>query len=256
MRRSLIKQFGGNNCLRYFYSGIQKIKERFSQTRSYTGIVLMFHQVNNNSSEWEEESFSISEDGFEALLRRLLNGKHKIRPISELIETYCEGVYITFDDGYKDLYTKAYPILRRLEVPFAIFVTTDYIGKENYLTLDMLNTLASDDLCTVGSHTKSHPLLRYESEEISKEEILDSKIILESVIQKPVEYFAYPYGSIYACSKRDVNLVRSCGYKLAFSTVNAHLSDNAIPDRFFVPRINVNEKNYCTLEVINHETNY
>ncbi len=60
---------------------------------------------------------------------------------------------ITFDDGFRDNLTVALPLLEKYNLPATVFVTADFIGKENYLSTEELQTLASHPLITIGSHS-------------------------------------------------------------------------------------------------------
>jgi peptidoglycan/xylan/chitin deacetylase (PgdA/CDA1 family) len=62
------------------------------------------------------------------------------------------------------------------------------------LNSDQLVALAANGLIDIGAHTVSHPLLPAHPYEIQRQEILDSNVQLEDVIQRPIEHFAYPYG--------------------------------------------------------------
>lgn len=233
--------------MRYFYSVIQKLKESYLRIypRSY-GEVLMFHQVDNNKENWIDYNVSITCDSFKKLIKNLVENGNKFGSIDELGVKHNK-IYITFDDGFLDTYTNAYPVLKKYNIPFCIFITTNYINKDNYISSDILKILASEPLCTIGSHTLSHPLLRFKSNKDSYNEIYKSKCILEKYIEKKIKYFAYPYGSIYACSKKDIKNVYKIGYEMAFSTLNSHLSDRVIKYKFFIPRININEENYMNI---------
>lgn len=210
------------------------------------GKVLMFHQVDNCRENWIDNNISITYDSFKLLIEHLIKEGKRFSSINEI--GTGDKLFITFDDGFSDIYTNAYPVLKVYNIPFCIFITTGYINKENYLTFDMLKSFTSEPLCTIGSHTISHPLLRYERNIISCGEICKSKSVLEEYIGKEVQYFAFPYGSIYACSMKDVRNVQKAGYNMAFSALNSHLSEKAINSKFFIPRINVNEKNYLDME--------
>lgn len=234
--------------MRYFYSGIQKLQELYLRMLPSCGEILMFHQVDNFKENWIDDNVSITYDSFKLLINSLINNGNKFGSVNEIgISSTSNKIYITFDDGYLNTYTNAYPILKVYNIPFCIFITTDYISKENYLTFDMVKSFGSESLCTIGSHTLSHPLLRFKSNLDSYNEIYESKRILEKYIRREVEYFAYPYGSIYACSKKDIDNANKAGYKMAFSTINSNLSYKVIKSRFFIPRINVNEKNYMKI---------
>jgi len=214
-------------------------------------MVLMFHQVDNDMERWVDYNGSITLDSFEIFINELVNMGVDFGQVTEIGSTSMlkNKVYITFDDGYLDTYINAYPILKMYDIPFCIFITTGYVNKNNYLNKEMLKTLASEQLCTIGSHTISHPLLRFESEESSYYEIYKSKCILEECLGRAVEYFAFPYGSLYACSKRDIRNAQKAGYKLAFSTIKSCINDKNIKSKFFLPRININENNFMKLKV-------
>ncbi len=126
---------------------------------------------------------------------------------------------LTFDDGFASVYTQAAPCLAGNNVPFVAYVTSGYLGKEGYLSRTQLKALAANPLCTIGSHLVTHPMTRFLSPEELKRELLESRLTLERLTGKPVTHLAFPYGSAYACSLRDVRLAKECGYRSAALTV-------------------------------------
>lgn len=115
------------------------------------------------------------------------------------------------------------------------------------MTSDQLKALSKNSLCTVGSHSINHVNLRQSDKRTSANEIIDSKFLIEKIINQEVKYFAYPYGSIYAVSTREISLVKEAGYKLAVATLRSSLSKIALKNNLFLPRININESNYKTI---------
>lgn len=224
--------------MKIIYSIIQKILE--INIIEKKGTILMFHQVNDDKNTWLYEDISITLKNFKILLDSLLK-KKQIKSIEKLEISSREDIYITFDDCFKEVYTEVYPYLKKNKIPFCIFVTTNYLDKKDYLTKDMLKELAQDELCTIGAHTVSHPLLRYSKK--YKEELLNSKKELEKIINKKIYYFAYPYGSIYAVSKKSIKVAFQI-YKFSFCTLKRSFTANDIEKRAFIPRININDKNF------------
>jgi len=98
-------------------------------TRKSVLTVLMFHRIYKYNNHL---GLSISPDMFEALLE-YLSRKYNVISISEAVESLKSGtlrrdaVVITFDDGWRDNYTHAFPLLKKYMLPAAIFVTVDAI---------------------------------------------------------------------------------------------------------------------------------
>lgn len=229
---------------RYCYSAQQKICEKIGEHFHRGGKVFMFHQVTDDATMWADDNCAISKKGFEKFISTLYDRGCVFAAIDELMESgYAPKIFLTFDDIYTDVIENALPILKERNIPFCVFISYCYIGQNGYISEEQLLELANDPLCTIGYHTKSHIILRHMPDRDVISEIIPD--VLEDVIGKKIKYFAYPYGSLYAVSKKNVRAVREMGYKLAFSTLRLEI-DEKIKQKFdfFLPRFNINESNY------------
>ncbi|MEM9081703.1 MAG: polysaccharide deacetylase family protein, partial [Verrucomicrobiota bacterium] len=132
---------------------------------------------------------------------------------------------ITIDDGWKSVYTEAYPILKEMNLPFTLFLYKKYVdGGGRALSSEMINEMLSSGLCTIGSHSVSHPFpskfraAKKKGPDTYKaflqSEFGDSKIFLEQRFGQPVPTYAYPGGYI----TEDMHPVADeVGYEFLFS---------------------------------------
>ena len=108
-------------------------------------------------------------------------------------------VAITFDDGYLDFYTNAFPILNHYGYSATVFLPTDYIGQATRqfkgtecLTWTQVRELRKAGI-EFGSHTVTHPQLRSVTTEQMRTEVGRSKDEIQQQLGEPAETFAYPY---------------------------------------------------------------
>ena len=146
---------------------------------------------------------------------------------------------ITFDDGLKDVYRVAYPELKQRNIPFTIFVVTDFLDKEGYLSLKELQILADDPLVTIGSHGTTHKVLRGMSEAEQRSELLESKRILEEITGKRIGVFAYSHG-LYDNTTVDILQTERC-YDYAFSAGGGETNLITKKSIYTLPRLNMED---------------
>ena len=103
------------------------------------------------------------------------------------------SVVITFDDGYDDNFIYAFPILKKYGFPATIFMVAGEVGKPNFLNWEQLREMTYHGIA-IGSHTITHCYLPRESRERMREEIFNSKKILEDELGGEVVSFCYPVG--------------------------------------------------------------
>jgi len=123
------------------------------------------------------------------------------------------------------------------------------------MTIDELRTINNGKI-SLGAHTLSHPFLVNCSNEDSQKEILSSKEKLENWLGTKVETFAYPFGSF---GDREIEFVKSAGYKLAFSTIADYITKENISSLYKIPRFEVIEhatlkENICRMTGVWDET--
>ena len=130
------------------------------------------------------------------------------------------------------------PALRERGIPYTVFIATGLVGQPGYITADELGNLQSDPLCTVAAHSVHHGMFRFSPELLEEE-------VRQSAQRLGANMFAYPYGSVYACSRRNQRDVEASGlFSCAFSTLNADLTAESKKLRFFLPRRNVDDAGY------------
>ncbi len=187
-------------------------------------IVLNYHKVDNVNS-----SLSVPPSEFERQMAFLAqNGYHTITP-HELYMAFTDNgplpnnpVLITFDDGYDDNYTNAFPILKKYGLQATIFVITSLMDQNypGYLTWGHAAEMEASGIVTIESHTVSHGSLTDLTDEQIRHELTDAKHEIEQRLGKEVEFLAYPTG---AYNLHIASLVKEAGYKGAFTVRNGNM---------------------------------
>ncbi len=137
-----------------------------------------------------------------------------------------ESVVITFDDGYRDNLVNAAPVLHALGLPATVFIVAGRVGGIlDHDTPDPSNKLMNwpdikqwlEGGFNIGCHSMTHRRLSQISEEEQRGEIIDSARLLREQISRPVEAFAYPFGSAADYDATSIRMVREAGFTLALS---------------------------------------
>lgn len=201
--------------------------------------ILMAHQVGGK----EKSTFNISIQSFESLLINLKN--RKVISLSSLNLDDPKSTEVrwalTFDDVPESFYENAYPLLKKYDMPFTLFVATSLLNTDGYINETQLKEMADDSLCTIGSHGVSHSYMCFLSKIDFEKELRESQRILSDMIGKEITLFAFPYGSYYACGYTNKKKVDKY-YDYGFSTIPTGIAKMIFTKKYFLPRINVSEK--------------
>jgi peptidoglycan/xylan/chitin deacetylase (PgdA/CDA1 family) len=120
-------------------------------------------------------------------------------------------VVLTFDDGYRDFYSTAWPILRRHRFTAVSYVVPGFLGGRNYMTPKQVSQLDSSGI-EIGSHTVHHADLTEVDPMTLRIELEASKGYLERLLAHPVLDFCYPSGRFNEAVEAAVN---AAGYASA-----------------------------------------
>jgi peptidoglycan/xylan/chitin deacetylase (PgdA/CDA1 family) len=144
-------------------------------------------------------------------------------------------VVLTFDDGYRDAFENAFPILQKYGFVGTFFIITDRVtfGEPAYATWDQIVEMHNAGM-DIQSHTRTHPDLRGLSEEQLLWQILGSREALEARMDKQVRFFCYPAGRYDANS---IRALQQYGYWAAVTT--EYGATHSSQDLFTLKRIRI-----------------
>ncbi len=173
-------------------------------SREATVPILMYHHVGELPPDADaiRRDLTVLPEEFEAQLAYLSDEGYQTIHLSDLILHLQMGhplppkpIVITFDDGYHDLFTNAYPLLKEYEFVATFFIITWLAdeGREDYLSWSEIKTLHTAGM-EIGSHTYTHPDLRGQPYNYIVWQVLGSKEAIEARIKEPVRLFSYPSG--------------------------------------------------------------
>ena len=125
-----------------------------------------------------------------------------------------QAVFLTFDDGWKEAVEAGGPVLEGRRLQALVFVTTDFLGRANFLSRRDLRSL-DGTVFRVGSHAKTHRMLCLLDEQEIRAELSDSKKLLEDAAGYEVDALSIPSGAVDARVRR---IAGECGYRFIFDS--------------------------------------
>jgi len=187
--------------------------------REATVPILMYHHVEELPPDADaiRRDLTVLPSQFEAQLAYLAEEGYNTIHLSDLILHLQTGhplppkpIVITFDDGYHDLFTNAYPLLKEYGFVGTFFLITNLAdeGREDYLSWAEIRFLHAMGM-EIGSHTYTHPDLRGQPYDYLVWQILGSKEAIEARTNEPVRLFSYPSGKY---DQQVVEVLKSTGY--------------------------------------------
>lgn len=192
--------------------------------------ILAYHRVCDVPRVEDPLSLCARPQDLERVLRYFTARGYRIVSLGTAVEALTEGparreklACLTFDDGYRDFHTHAFPLLQEYGAQATVFLVTGLMGGTNRWddcyglpSVPLLNKEEIFELAAqgveFGSHTVSHRRLTRLSAVEQRREIVDSKRALEDLLNRPIRFFCYPH---IAHDAHVEALVRDAGYRAA-----------------------------------------
>lgn len=217
--------------------------------------ILAYHSVSDNLFGYSHPYYQINTSPaiFAQQMKWLRNAGYRTFDLHDLPAAFESGMdlskhfVITFDDGYRDIFTEGWPVMHQCGFTATVFLATDriqntplrYEGAE-YLTWRDVRELHAEGI-SFGSHTVTHPDLRSLQPEEIDYELGFSKETIEQVLGTPVRSFSYPF----PFPEEDKSFTRylsdaleNHGFQIGVSTVIGRAT--AQSSRLFLPRLPMN----------------
>ena len=201
----------------------------------------MYHRFDEN----KYPSTNIQMEVFVKQIEMIKNSNYEFYDIQKFIDNFNEPknkkkILITIDDAFSSFYEIAWPFLKENKIPFILFVSTEPVGNNGYMTWDQIREVEKESFAYIGHHSHTHDYLIEKSDEEFINDIkIASKFFLKELGYIP-NLFSYPFGEYSKFMKDYV----AENFSFAFGQHSGVIDLNK--DKFELPRFPINE-NYGEL---------
>jgi peptidoglycan/xylan/chitin deacetylase (PgdA/CDA1 family) len=214
-----------------------------------TAVVVAFHRVQEADPT---DSLTVGAAAFERHCR-FFKRHFNVVPLRDLVHRLATGLSvarrlaITFDDGYRDNFEVARPVLEKLSLPATFFIVSDWMGTDvvpqwdrehgvqhPWMTWDEVRSLHRSGF-EIGAHTRNHVDLGKVSPDEARLEVVGARQEIERQVGARVDSFAYPYGGRKNVTEANRDVVRSAGFRCCCSGFGG--TNAAGTDPFFLRRV-------------------
>lgn len=220
--------------------------------------ILMYHMIGHSQPGSRYRGMRVATRNFEKQLAWLSKQGFHFSTMTEVVKASVPSrtVVITFDDGYEDNYTEAYPLLRKYGARATLYLVADRedgsdwsakkkshhnsgeLTREPKLSHDQVREMIESGTIELGAHTLTHANLAALDAAGKQHEITSSKLRLEEEFNTPVNSFAYPFG---IWNEDDKSVVAEAGFTSAVTT-DQGIDPSPYPDPLAIRRIKVSGK--------------
>ena len=200
-------------------------------------LTLMYHRFNEN----KYPSTNIQMDVFEQQIKIIKKSKYNFYNPKDLEKNFHspkveKKILITIDDAFSSFYEVAWPYLKKEKIPFILFVSTEAIGKNGYMSWDQIKELEKESIAFIGNHSHTHDyLVNLKNNDFIKDINTASKIFTKNLGYNPI-FFSYPFGEYSNLIKE--HIVKN--FKFSFGQHSGVIDINK--DKYELPRFPINEK--------------
>jgi peptidoglycan/xylan/chitin deacetylase (PgdA/CDA1 family) len=181
----------------------------------------MYHYISDppaNADKYRLD-LSVTPESFESQLIYLAENGYQVITLYELYSHLAnhtplpdKPVILTFDDGYRDAYEHAFPLLKKYKMTGTFFVVSDFINNQYpaYLTWDMVQEMSAAGM-QIESHSRTHPDMRNRSFEFLVWQVLGPIEAISAYTGRRPRFFCYPAGLYDAAVIRMLRSVDTWG---------------------------------------------
>ncbi|MED0851283.1 polysaccharide deacetylase family protein [Bacillus altitudinis] len=181
--------------------------------------ILMYHSISSGNS------LRVPKSEFAAHMKWLKDNGYVTLSPKEAYQVLATNstpsekyVLITFDDGYTDNYTKAFPILKEYGMKATIFMIEQSIGRPHHLTDAQMDDMIAHGI-SIESHTIHHLELNRLTQKQQEEELKGSKVFFDQRFSQQTIMVSYPVGRY---NEDTLKLAKEAGYEMAVTTELGH----------------------------------
>jgi len=200
-------------------------------------LTLMYHRFDEN----KYPSTNIQMDVFKQQIKIIKNLKYNFYNPKDLEKNFNitkieKKILITIDDAFSSFYEVAWPFLKEEKIPFILFVSTEAIGKNGYMTWDQIKELEKENIVYIGNHSHTHNyLVDLKNNDFINDINTASKIFIKELGYNPI-FFSYPFGEYSNLIKEQITK----NFQFAFGQHSGVIDVNK--DQYELPRFPINEK--------------